>query len=297
MREVLAAEFLVAIKRLDSLPEMECSWRLAMSQTSPSSAGTYIYCVARAQPFESGESPFATPGIGGQDHAARVVTYGDLAAVVSDSPQDRYDLTRENLLAHQRVIDEAMARSDVLPVSFGMVADSDQEVQEKLLKRESDHLHRALEYVQGRIELELKVSWNEERLFAAIVAENDDIRALRDSIAGQSPEATHYERVQLGELTAASIQRKSEAEAASLLEALQPLAVETRVNENQTDMMLLNAAFLVDKTRIEEFDATVQDLGEAQAGRMIFQYVGPLPPYSFVDVRVRWEDKPVGSAV
>src|SRR5207248_912419 len=117
------------------------------------------------------------------------------------------------------------------------------------------------------------------------------------SLAGQAPEATHYERIQLGELTAAAIQRKSEAEAASLLEALEPLAAETRVNENQADMMLLNAAFLVDKARIPAFDARVQALGEAQTGRQIFQYVGPLPPYNFVDVRMHWEDESVGSAV
>ena len=268
-----------------------------MSQTSPSNNGTYIYCVAYARPFESGSSPFATPGIGGQGNAVRIVTYGDLAAVVSDSPLGRYDVTRENVLAHQRVINEAMDRSDVLPVSFGTVADSDQEVQEKLLKREFDDLHRSLEYVGGRIELGLRVLWNEERLFSEIVAENDDIRALRDSLAGQAPEATHYERIQLGEPVAAAVQRKSEAEAASLLEALEPLAAETRVNENQTDMMLLNAAFLVDKTQIPAFDARVQALGEAQAGRQIFKYVGPMPPYNFIAVRLRWEEEPDGSAV
>jgi hypothetical protein len=128
------------------------------------------------------------------------------------------------------------------------------------------------------------------------VAENDDIRALRDSLAGQAPEATQYERIQLGERAAAALQRKSEAEAAALLDTLKPLAVETRVNKNLGDMMLLNAAFLVDKSQEQAFDAKVQALGEAQAGRQIFQYVGPLPPYNFVNIRLRWEEEPNGSA-
>src|SRR5207248_69521 len=131
-----------------------------MSETSPSNAGTYIYCVAHTQPFENGGSPFTAPGIG--EGAVRLVTYDDLAAVVSDAPQHHYDINRENLLAHQRVITQAMTRSDVLPVSFGTVADSDQEVQE-LLKRAFDHLHQHLALVQGCIELALKVLWNEER--------------------------------------------------------------------------------------------------------------------------------------
>jgi hypothetical protein len=268
-----------------------------MDQTSPSNTGTYIYCVARAQPFEDdGGSLFATPTIGGHDKV-RLVTYDDLAAVVSDAMQDEYDVTRENLLAHQRVITQAMTRSDVLPVSFGMVADSDQQVQEQLLHGAADELHQSLDYVHGRIELELKVVWNEEQLFAEIVSENDDIQALRDSLAGQPPEAMHYERIQLGERVGAAIQRKSDAEAAALLDELEPLAAETRVNENQTDTMLLNAAFLVDKSQEQAFDDKVQALGEAQAGRQIFRYVGPMPPYNFVDIRLRWEEEPDGSAV
>jgi hypothetical protein len=210
-----------------------------MGQTSPSNNGTYIYCVAHAQPFEKGGSPFSTPGIGGRDKAVRIVTYDDLVAVVSDAPQDDYAVTRENLLAHQRVITQAMTRSDVLPVSFGTVADSDQQVQEQLLHGAADDLHRALEEVQGCIELERQVLWNEERLFSAIVAENDDIRALRDRLAGQPPEATQYECIRLGELVAAAVQRKSDAEAASLPDAVEPLAVQIRVNKNLDDMMLL----------------------------------------------------------
>jgi hypothetical protein len=245
---------------------------------------------------KNGDSLFAMPGVGGHDKV-RVVTYDDLAAVVSDAPQDDCDVTRENLLAHQRVITQAMTRSEVLPVSFGTVAESDQQVQEQLLQGAADDLHQALEEVQGCIELDLKVLWNEERLYSEIMAENEDIRVLRDSLAGQPPEATQYERIQLGERVAAAIQRKSEAEAASLLDALEPLAVETRVNDNQTDMMLLNAAFLVDKSQEQAFDATVQALGEGQVGRQIFQYLGPLPPYNFVDLRLQWEEEPDGSAV
>jgi Gas vesicle synthesis protein GvpL/GvpF len=268
-----------------------------MGQTPTSTTGTYIYCIARAQPFEKGDSPFTTPGMGGHDTAVRLLTSDDLAAVVSDATRDDYAVTRENLLAYQRVIMQAMTRSDVLPVAFGTVAESDQQVQEQLLHGAADDLHRALEEVQGCIELELKVLWNEERLFAEIMAENEDIRALQDSFAGQPPEATQYERVQLGERVVAAIQGKSEAEAAALLDALAPLAVETRVNDNLGDMMLLNAAFLVDRSQEQAFDARVQALSETQAGRQIFQYVGPLPPYNFVDIELRWEEEPDGVVV
>ena len=69
------------------------------------------------------------------------------------------------------------------------------------------------------------------------------------------------------------------------------------MNDNLSDMMLRNAAFLVDKSQEQAFDAKVHALGEAQAGRQIFQYLGPLPPYTFVDIRVHWEEEPDGAAV
>ena len=61
-------------------------------------------------------------------------------------------------------------------------------------------------------------------------------------------------------------------------------------------MMLLNAAFLVDRSQEPAFDARVHGLAQAQAGRLIFQYVGPLPPYNFVDIELQWEEEPDGSA-
>jgi len=123
--------------------------------------------------------------VGGPDVQVRTVEYGDLAAVVSDAQTTVYDVTRDNLMAHQRVVEESMGRSDVLPVAFGTVARDDYDVREKLLRRERDALHDHLAYVRGRVELGLKVLWSRDRLFSEIVAERDDIRSLRDRIAGR----------------------------------------------------------------------------------------------------------------
>jgi hypothetical protein len=263
-------------------------WRQLMSETAAEGTGTYIYAIGYAEPLRNGNHPFESTGVGtgGQ---IRTVESGDLAAVVSDAPLTRYDVTRENLVAHQRVLDEVMQRSDVLPVSFGIVATDDQAVKEILLERESDALHASLDYVRGKAELTLQVLWNQDQLFREIVAEDKDIQQLRDSIAGQPAEAVQEERIRLGELTAAAMESKSQREAQAILDSLQPLAVETKVNDNVTDMMLLNAAFLVNKDSIPDFDEKVSDLSQARSDRMILQYVGPLPPYDFVSIRIQSE--------
>jgi hypothetical protein len=193
-------------------------------------------------------------------------------------------------MAHQRVVEKAMGRSDVLPVAFGTVARNDREVCEKLLRREHDALQDHLADVQGRVELGLKVLWNRDRLFEEIVEERDDIRALRDRVANRPPDSAYFERIQLGELTNAAISDKRERDAEILLDGLGPLAVDVQENRLLTDMMVLNASFLVDRAQVPAFDSRLQRLGEVHADRLVFQYVGPLPPYSFVNINVSWEE-------
>jgi hypothetical protein len=75
-----------------------------------------------------------------------------------------------------------------------------------------------------------------------------------------------------------------------VIEVLRPLAVEARENLTQGDMMVSNAAFLVDKRRESVFDARVQALDEEYSGLLDFRYVGPLPPFNFVTLVVNWDD-------
>lgn len=256
---------------------------------SARSAGTYLYCIAPGQPFGSDSPPLAARAIGGRGDAVYAIQYRDLAAIVSDSPLDRYDIGRENTIAHQLVTEAAMARGSVLPVRFGTVGRNTRQV-ERLLARQFKELHRLLGYVHERVELGVKVLWKRERLFAEIVAEGGRIRALRDAIAERPAEETYYQRLEIGKLIEEAMARKKDEESEAILETLRPLAAETKLNLNHTDMMLMNGAFLVDRAAEPAFDAAVSALGDAQAGRLIFKYAGPLPPFNFVSVSVQWDE-------
>ena len=253
-------------------------------QTTLSQPATYVYGVAAAEPFKNGHPPLRVPGIGGQGSAVRTIEFQDLVAVVSDVPGFHFDLTRENLLEHQRVLEEVLSRSDVLPFSFGTVAGSDDEVFELLLRGGFDALHEQMEYVRGCVELEVKAFWNQERLFAEIAQENDEVRALRDIIPLLPDDEAAGAKITLGQLTESEIELKSAWEADGLLGILEQHAVDLVLSPNLSDMMLLNGAFLVERAREKDFDGAVFGLGEAQKGRLVFNYVGPLPPYSFIDL-------------
>jgi len=253
-------------------------------EPTTSQSATYVYGIAPAAPFVNGHPPLRVPGIGGRGTSVRTILLGDLVAVVSDVPGLDLEVSRENLLEHQQVLDEVLRRADVLPFSFGTVADSDDEVRDVLLSGGFDALHEQLEYVRGCVELELKALWVEDRLFAEIAEENEDVRDLRDRIARLPDEDASLEKITLGQLTEAEIELKSSWEADRLLAVLDQHAVELLVNPNLKDTMLLNVACLVERTREEAFDGVVAALAEANAGRLTFNYVGPLPAYSFTNL-------------
>jgi hypothetical protein len=69
-----------------------------------------------------------------------------------------------------------------------------------------------------------------------------------------------------------------------VLEILEPISAEVLVTTNLSDMMLLNAAFLVERAREREFDDAMEALAAARADRLVFSYVGPIPPYSFINL-------------
>jgi hypothetical protein len=233
-------------------------------------------------------SAFQAQGIAGRP--VRVISQSGLAVLGSDSPTEEYEITLDNVTAHERVIEAAMQRADVLPVSFGMVAQDDQEVRNLLLQAEYDELREQLDHVKGRVEMGVKALWDQNALFSQIAAEVPAIQQLRDQIVGTTPEETYDLRLELGELTDQAIQRQREQDTATILDALSPLAVDTTTNPIITDMMIVNASFLVDKQQVQAFTNAVKALQQNNAGRMTLQSVGPLPPYNFVSVVVRWEE-------
>jgi len=248
--------------------------------------GKYIYCVIHCQEPRK----FATRGIGERGDMVHTVNHADLSAVVSDSPIVEYESSRRNMMAHTVVLEEVMRDFAILPVRFGTVAPDSQAIQDKLLKRRYDELKDLLDEVDGRVELGLKAFWYEEIVYREIVEENPPIRELRDSISDRSPDQTYYERIRLGEMVKTAMGRKRDSDAAGILAALHPLAYKGKVNSAVTDRMVLNAAFLVDRSREPEFDQAVHRLDADMGQREVFKYVGPVPPYNFVNIVVNWDE-------
>ena len=253
-----------------------------MSQTNSPEQGRYLYCIIRPGTIDD----LDLRGI--DDQPISVVADDGLGVLVTTSAVKRYRLSRQYTLGHELVIEQAMTRGTVLPIKFGTVAENEAAIHEKVLQARHDDLHQLMAAMDGKVELGLKVIWNRERIYADIVARDPDIRSLRDQLAGRPPSEGHYERVRLGEMVEEALTDRRLEDADAIMARLEPLAADTRRNDIYGEMMVLNAAFLVEKSREMEFDAAMEALDAELNNLMTFKYIGPLPPFNFVDLVISW---------
>ncbi|MDO8691467.1 MAG: GvpL/GvpF family gas vesicle protein [Dehalococcoidia bacterium] len=249
----------------------------------------YVYCIVRCRE----ERSFEVAAIGDRTNPVQTINHDGLAVVASDSPDIRYDNSRSNMVAHEKVLETVMQELTLLPVRFGTVASalSPEDSIQNLLRIRGTEFTELLDDIDGKVELGLKAFWRDEKaIFDEILVENPEIARVRSRLAGKRPEAVRFEAIELGRMVKEALEAKKGREAARLLSPLTPLADRVRENNTMTDRMILNASFLIDVPSEAAFDRAVEDLDSRYGARMGLKYVGPTPPYNFVDIVVNWEE-------
>jgi len=243
--------------------------------------GKYIYCIIGTRQ----ERNFGAIGIGGRGDEVLTIGYEDLSMVVSNHPMTRFVVNRDNMLAHEKVIEEVMKEFDgVLPVRFGTVAKDAEEIRNMLDRRYREFKH-VLRDMDHKVELGVKGLWKDmESIYGEIGEKNKEIRQLKETLRKTKDKGDIEERVELGRMVEQALCRKRKQEAEKVVEALRRTAYDFKLNNTVDDRMFINAAFLVDKGREKEFDNIMDDLSKKYKGRMTFKYAGPLPVFNFVNI-------------
>ena len=129
-----------------------------MRRTAPGLArGRYVYCIIQIA------RPAAVRPDRHRRRSRRGVHghYKNLAAVVSDAPLEVLDSTRENVLAHERVNETVMREHTVIPMSFGTIFKTREDIVE-LLRSASEAFGDVLNKMQNKLEFGLKVLWDRD---------------------------------------------------------------------------------------------------------------------------------------
>jgi hypothetical protein len=213
-----------------------------------------VYLYAVTEPLGDGPD-----GTGVEEAPLRVVTSGELAAVVSDRGDAPLAVSEDALWAHERVVEELMADRAVLPMRFGSSLRDDRAVQGMLAAR-CEELRAGLRRVRGAVELGVRAAWDPK---AAAGNGNRDVGAGAEYLLGQS---------------------RSRQRARSLAERLDRSVAglcRERVQRLLTSPSLpVSAAYLVDRAGVGAFREGIGALDAEIADAQIV-CTGPWPPYSF----------------
>ncbi len=211
-----------------------------------------------------------------------LLTEGPVGALVEVVDPERPLGRRKDLVAHSSVLNELAAHGPVLPMRFGSVVQGTDGVVEELLRPQQDHFASLLEQVEGRLQFNLRARYELDTVLAEVVAAEPEVAELRRRTADLPDDATHYDRIRLGELVAHAVEVRRHQDAERILERLAPHAEDHLTREVSSMDDLAEVSFLVTTEQQEAFERVAEEMAEEMAGRARLSLVGPMALYDFI---------------
>jgi hypothetical protein len=229
--------------------------------------GVYVYGVVRAEELPA----VSAEGVAGT--SVELLEHAGLAALVSKLPPGDLRVKRRDLQRHLGVLEEAFSETTILPCPFGTVLVSEADVETALLSEQHDQLQAVLRRLDGMVQLNVKGVYDEELLLRELVSGDPEVARLRAA-------SGYHAKVRLGELVAALVAERRDADAARLVAELSTIA-EDVVVEPAGEYIAFKASVLVPRKRLERFDARLEQIARAEQPLLQFEVIGPLPPTAF----------------
>lgn len=226
----------------------------------------YLYAIS-----DRVEGP-VLPGHGIQGAAVATCAYRDVMAVISRLDSAAVEPTEDALWQHEAIVEGLMAVGAVLPVRFGTILGDESAVQATVAAHYAQFLGD-LNRVRGRVELGLRVLWDDE---GPAIDEGDAKSQARSGRAYLMGRLVQERRVR-------AWRKRAEVLAAEIEQPLVDLAAETTHQILVSPRMLLTAAFLVGEADVTRFRERVAVLQTGHPA-LRFMCTGPWPPYSFMGV-------------
>ncbi len=239
--------------------------------------GRYLYCVTEAAAGSLGKI-----GISGNEVTG--VAYKDVTAVVSGIPFKTIEASLDNIMVHQKVVEASCSKATTLPVRFGVIFKNEEGVKEMLSKSYQEYRTK-LEKLRGKEEFGAKVIIDEaglKRMRAEVEEESDEVKKLKKAVAKASKGTSYLLKIKLDEAlrneTAKRVEDLSQGVNGELLRA----ALEGALLKAEHEQIVLNAAYLVDRSRRDEFQAEAAKVKRKyEKEGLTIHLSGPWAPYSF----------------
>lgn len=256
--------------------------------------GFYLYCFARAQAVEGimcigVDESQPVNGLSVKGITA-VFSPVSLPEFVGDGAWSRLEnpaWVLPRVCRHERVIEEVMERSPVLPVRFGSMFTSTQVLMD-LLDRKGPEISGFLDLLSDKQEWSVKCFADMDKSRDWLLGSDPEFAQKRKR-APSSPGARYLHERHLHLRADKKARQGWPAAAEQVRNELKdqahktcPLRLQPRSVSGRREEMILNCAFLLGRDSITNFQAHVESLNAARRGRGItVELSGPWPPYSF----------------
>jgi hypothetical protein len=257
-------------------------------------SGIYVYGVSRGLP---GATMARVTGVGGAP--VQVIEDEGLAAVASPVSLGEFgeEALRRNLedlgwleataRAHHAVVDAAAEHAVTVPLGLATVYRTEERARAALRERREEFT-RALERITGRTEWGVKAYADLGKAAAVAEAESEE--------EGAGPGTSYLRRRSAQRHTEEEARQEILLQAERIDDELCALAATRRLHRPQDPQlsgehgwMVLNAAYLVDDERAEDFRAAVTSLA-GKRPEIRLQLTGPWAPYSFATEEEAWTE-------
>ncbi|HEY7547680.1 MAG TPA: GvpL/GvpF family gas vesicle protein [Blastocatellia bacterium] len=228
----------------------------------------YVYCLSEENVADALEG---VTGIAGA--TPHLISSDAISAVVSHFDGEQVSVTRERVVAHERVINLMLARTTPLPFRFGTVASATDI--ENYIDAQRESLEAMFARVRGMVEMSVKIIWNKE---AATDAEHAEIDVRDQSLGPGRAFLLARQREMAGD---AALRRRGEDIARWLKERLSDSVRESVVRVQPMEALVLKASFLVERSRLAEYRERINRAREERSD-LSFLTSGAWAPYSFV---------------
>jgi Gas vesicle synthesis protein GvpL/GvpF len=216
-------------------------------------------------------------GLGGS--AVFSIPYRDVGVVVSRIDQVTQGIAESHVLEHEAVVEKLTADFTVLPMRFWTLVDG----RDDLLSLMHSHysvFKANLERLHDKIEFGVKVIWPADKVKQNIVS-----RLKSDKPETSEPHGSAAIRFMNEKFQKHKIEKEFQTKAERFVNLMDmflgKFAVEKRLKKLKTEKLLLDAAYLIEKSQVHNFREAFWHLKNAHPG-FKFLFSGPWPVYNFI---------------
>jgi len=255
----------------------------------------YVYCLSNCDPSIAQNIA---------DEGLQCIVSGNFTIItkcVSDCEFSEENLKRNisdiqwletHAREHIEIINRIMKRTTVIPFKFGTIFETEESLK-KFIADYSQSLTENFEHIAGKEEWAVKMYCDRKKLSDQIDEYSEETASLEKQIMASSPGKAFLLKRKKTELIENEMDRLCKYFGQKYYDEFKKLSDSVSLNNllpnkftGKVETMILNAAFLVHKKNLSDFNKTVNQLSkENENSRFFIEATGPWPPFSFISIK------------